>query len=42
MLEHLCSVAEHSISAKSPDLLNSSLDFENYFLLKHHGLMEGA
>lgn len=38
-LVHL--VAEHNISAKSPDLMNSSLDLEHYFLLKHHGLVEG-
>lgn len=38
--EFVCSVAEHSISAKTPDLLSSFLDLENSLLLNHHGLLE--
>lgn len=34
--------SEHNSLAKTPDLLNSFLDLENYFLLNHQGILEGV
>ena len=33
--------AEHNVTAESPYIQTSSFDIENYFLSRHHGLVEG-